>query len=80
MPRSRRGLFELYRENPEKADRLIYGRIAHPDRRGFLRGAGLAAMGAAIGAAIPFHRHMPAGFIPLALAEGDDAITEVRTV
>ncbi len=74
MSRSQRGLFELYRENPERADRLIFGRIAHPDRRGFLRGAGLAAMGAAIGAAIPFHRNMPAGFIPLALAESDDVI------
>jgi len=75
MPQNRRQLFELYRDDPEAADRRIFGRIAHPDRRGFLRGAGLAAMGAAIGTAIPFHRTMPAGFIPLALAESTDVIT-----
>ena len=39
-----------------------------PGRRGFLTGAGLAAMGAALGAAIPFGRFMPAGYVPVALA------------
>ncbi|HET6519161.1 MAG TPA: twin-arginine translocation signal domain-containing protein, partial [Geminicoccaceae bacterium] len=38
-------------------------------RRGFLKGAGLAAMGAALGAAIPFGRFMPAGYVPVALAQ-----------
>ena len=61
-------LFELYASDPERADRLVFGRESHADRRGFLRGAGLASMGALIGAAIPFHRNMPAGFIPEALA------------
>lgn len=74
MPDTRRQLFQLYRDNPQAADRRIFGRIPYPDRRGFLRGAGLAAMGAAIGAAVPFHRTMPAGFIPLALAESGDEI------
>ena len=46
----------------------MFGRVPHPDRRGFLKGAGLAAMGALVGAAIPFHRTMPAGFVPLAIA------------
>ncbi len=73
MTRKReRGLCELYAEDAERADDLVFGRIAGPDRRGFLRGAGLAAMGAAVGAVIPFHRNMPAGLIPAALAEAKD--------
>ena len=64
-----RGLCELYQNDPEKADYLVFGRVAHRDRRGFLKGAGLATMGAMLGAAIPFHRNMPAGLIPAALAE-----------
>ena len=64
-----RGLCELYAEDPERADALVFGRVAHDDRRGFLKGAGLAAMGLAVGGAIPFHRNMPAGLIPAALAE-----------
>lgn len=64
-----RGICELYQEDPERADWLVFGRRAFPDRRGFLRGAGLATMGAVLGGAIPFHRHMPAGLIPAALAE-----------
>ncbi len=43
-------------------------------RRGFLRGAGLASMTAALGASIPFARYMPAGLIPVALAQGDEAL------
>ncbi len=66
-----RGLFELYHQDPEKADRLVFGRVAHSDRRGFLKGAGLATMGAMLGAAIPFHRNMPVGFIPEALAQSE---------
>ena len=66
-----RGLFELYEEDPERADRLLFGRIAYANRRGFLRGAGLATMTALVGASIPFHRHIPAGFIPMALVVSD---------
>ena len=73
LPRER-GLFEVYEEDSTGADRDIFGRIPNEDRRGFLKGAGLAAMSAAIGAAIPFQRNMPAGFIPLALAEAADPI------
>ena len=65
---ARRGLHELYREDPDKADRLLFGRLTHPDRRGFLKGAGLGAMAALVGATIPFHRNMPAHFMPVALA------------
>ncbi len=42
-------LFELYAEDPELADKLVFGRVPHKDRRGFLRGAGLATMGGAVG-------------------------------
>ena len=64
-----RGLFALYREDPDKADRLLFGRVTHPDRRGFLKNAGLATMGALVGATIPFHRNIPAHFIPVSLAD-----------
>ena len=74
-------LFDLYAEDPEKADRVVFGRVSNPDRRGFLKGAGLATMAAALGGYIPFHRNMPAGFIPAAMAEepfvieGKDGLT-----
>jgi DMSO/TMAO reductase YedYZ molybdopterin-dependent catalytic subunit len=67
--RIERGLCELYHEDPERADALLFGRITGPDRRGFLRGAGLGAMAAAVGAAIPHARSMPGGLIPAAFAE-----------
>ncbi|MEO1016992.1 MAG: sulfite oxidase [Pseudomonadota bacterium] len=69
--RIERGLHELYRNDPIRADWMVFGRKSYPDRRGFLRGLGLASMGAVLGTAIPFHRSMPAGLIPAALA--DDA-------
>ncbi len=67
--RKERGICELYEDDPERADWLVFGRIADEGRRGFLKGAGLAAIGAVVGGAIPFHRNMPAGLIPAALAE-----------
>jgi DMSO/TMAO reductase YedYZ molybdopterin-dependent catalytic subunit len=63
MIKPERGLEELYRDDPERADALVFG------RRGMLGGAALAAMGAAIGAALPFARSMPTGFLPAALAQ-----------
>ena len=69
-----RGICELYEEDPERADYLVFGRIAENDRRGFLKGAGLATMAAVVGGTIPFHRNMPAGLIPSALAESTSAI------
>jgi DMSO/TMAO reductase YedYZ molybdopterin-dependent catalytic subunit len=74
-------LFELYAEDPARADEVVFGRVPDRNRRGFLRGAGLATMGALVGAAIPFHRNMPAGFIPEAVAstpfkiDGKDGLT-----
>ncbi|MFA7431253.1 MAG: molybdopterin-dependent oxidoreductase [Rhodospirillaceae bacterium] len=64
-----RGICELYQYDAERADRLVFGRETGASRRGFLKGAGLAAMGAVVGGSIPFHRSMPGGLIPAALAE-----------
>ena len=61
--RKERGIDELYRDDPERADALVFG------RRGILKGAGLAAMGAAVGGAIPFAAGMPRGLVPAAMAQ-----------
>jgi DMSO/TMAO reductase YedYZ molybdopterin-dependent catalytic subunit len=61
-------LFDFYAKDPDRADKLLFGRVPHQDRRGFLRGAGLATMAGLLGTAIPFHRNMPFGFIPEAFA------------
>jgi DMSO/TMAO reductase YedYZ molybdopterin-dependent catalytic subunit len=68
----KRGIHELYAENPERADELVWGRKADPvTRRGFLKNSGLAAMSAAVGASIPFAHLMPAGLIPAAVADSE---------
>lgn len=76
MSKRKVDLFDLYVEDPEKADRILFGRTPNPDRRGFMKGAGLATMAAMLGGFIPFHRNMPAGFIPAALAEEPFSIEE----
>ncbi|TCH97024.1 molybdopterin containing oxidoreductase [Roseococcus sp. SYP-B2431] len=60
--RPERSLQELYRDDPERADALAWG------RRGALKGTALTSMGAALGAAIPFSGRMPAGTLPELLA------------
>lgn len=78
-----RGICELYEEDSEKADFLVFGRVTGKQRRGFLKGAGLTAMAAAVGGFIPFHKNMPGGLIPAAIAdelsdfkiEGKDGLT-----
>ena len=65
----RQDLHEFFAADPVRADRAFFGRESFSDRRGFLRGAGLATMVAMVGAAIPFHRNMPAGLIPAAFAD-----------
>lgn len=66
--RPERGLRELYTD-PERADFELWGRrAAGTDRRGFLKGAGLAAMERFLHAGIPMARYMPAGLIPVPLA------------
>ena len=76
----RKGLFELYEEDPVKADEIVFGRVSNPDRRGFLKGAGLTTMSAMVGASIPFAANIPSAFIPVALADshtitGKDGLT-----
>jgi DMSO/TMAO reductase YedYZ molybdopterin-dependent catalytic subunit len=73
-------IHEFYGKDPIEADRAFFGRETHSDRRGFLRGAGLATMTAMVGATIPFHRNMPGGLIPAAFAAenvliGKDGLT-----
>jgi DMSO/TMAO reductase YedYZ molybdopterin-dependent catalytic subunit len=75
MSKKERGLREIYEEDPVKADELVFGRHTDRNRRGFLKGAGLAAMGAAVGATIPFRANMPGGMIPAALADSHDKFT-----
>ena len=70
----------LYAVDPIAADRRLWGRETSAlNRRGFLKKSGLVAMSAAIGAAIPFSRFMPAGLIPAAFAaEGSSAQIECK--
>ena len=69
-----KGLHELYADNPNLADELVWGRKAGGvSRRGFMKGSGLAAMTAVLGASIPFAKYMPGGLIPAALAQSDEA-------
>jgi sulfite oxidase len=64
-----RSIEELYCDDPERADALVFGRRAGVSRRGFLGGAGLSAMAAAVGGPIVYRSTMPAGLIPAAFAE-----------
>ena len=69
----KRGIHRLYAEDSTTADHQLWGRKVDPvSRRGFLRGSGLAAMSAAVGASIPFAKYMPGGLIPAALAQSDE--------
>jgi DMSO/TMAO reductase YedYZ molybdopterin-dependent catalytic subunit len=64
-----RSIEELYDDDPERADAVVFGRTPDVNRRGFLGGAGLAAMGAAVGGTIPFAANMPGGLMPQAFAQ-----------
>ena len=80
MKKNEIGLFELYEQNEIEADKKLFGRITNSNRRGFLKGAGLATMSAMVGAVIPFSANIPRGLIPIALAnteeiEGKDGLT-----
>jgi sulfite oxidase len=70
-----RSVHELYQDDPERADAEVFGRRPNASRRGFLGGAGLAAIGAAVGGAIPFANQMPNGLIPSAFAQAPAAGT-----
>lgn len=63
-----RGLHELYQDDPQRADELLWGRKADPNsRRGFLKKGALWLMGATLGAPIVFARNMPSGLLPIGL-------------
>lgn len=64
-----RSIEELHRDDPERADALAFGRKVDATRRGFLGGAGLAAMGAAVGGPIVYSAAMPGGLVPAAMAQ-----------
>ena len=53
---------------------MAFGGEIETNRRGLLGGAGLAAMSAAVGGAIPFAANMPGGLIPAALAQGSPGV------
>ncbi len=59
---TQRSIQELYADDPERADALAWG------RRGALKGASLAAMGVAVGGAIPFAGNMAPGTMPALFA------------
>ena len=70
----RKGLHQLYRDDPDRADWEVFGRKSDPlTRRGFL--SGLGKMSAILGAEVVFGRFMPAGMIPAALAEEHQPFT-----
>jgi DMSO/TMAO reductase YedYZ molybdopterin-dependent catalytic subunit len=69
MGKTERSIDELYADDPERADALVFGRRTDVSRRGFLGGAGLAAMSTAVGGPIVFGAAMPGGLIPAALAQ-----------
>jgi len=68
-----RSIDELYQDDPARADAIVFGRGPAIDRRGFLGGSALAAMGAAVGGSIPFAAGLPGGLIPAAMAQGQPA-------
>ncbi len=68
MKLNRAALRALYQETPDRADWLAFGRRCDPvSRRGFL--SGLGRMTAAVGSPIVFARFLPAGVVPVVLAE-----------
>lgn len=76
--KTERSITELYADDAERADAMVFGRRGGVSRRGFLGNSGLAAFGAAVGGAIPFAANMPAGLVPAALAQ-DKAAAPVAT-
>ncbi len=73
-------IYSFFSKDPQKADEEFFGRTSYPDRRGFLKRTGLAMMAAIVGTSIPFHRNMPVGFVPAAMAQdnvlvGKDVLT-----
>lgn len=69
----KKGIRELYAENPQEAEKQIWGEDAHSEsRRGFLRNSALAVMGAVLGAQMVFGKNFPSGIIPAGLLDNKD--------
>ena len=79
MSKIERSMEELYKDDPERADAVVFGRKPDVHRRGFLGGAGLAAIGATVGGAIPFSQNMPSGLMPGAFAQDKPAAPPAAT-
>jgi DMSO/TMAO reductase YedYZ molybdopterin-dependent catalytic subunit len=69
MHKRERSIEELYRDDPERADAVAFGRRTDVSRRGFLGGVGLGAMSTAVGGPIVFGASMPGGLVPAAFAQ-----------
>ena len=69
MSKIERTVGEVYQDDPERADAVVFGRRTDVSRRGFLGGSGMAAMSTAVGGPIVFGAAMPGGLIPAALAQ-----------
>src|SRR5262245_47927513 len=69
MGKTERLIDELYAADAERADAIVFGRRTEVTRRGFLGGAGLAAVSAAVGGPIVYGALMPGGLIPAAFAQ-----------
>ncbi len=67
--KTERSFDDLYADEPERADALVFGRKTGPSRRGFLGQTGLVAFGTAVGGAIPFAADMPTGLVPAASSQ-----------
>lgn len=70
--RKERGLFELY-DDPERADALLWSRRRFV--KGTLGSAGLLSLQTRLGGIIRYARFLPAGYIPVALAEQTDPLS-----
>ena len=66
-----RGIWELYEEDPDRADAELWGRGS---RRSFIKKSA-TAMSLALGAHIPFFNNMPSGIIPTVFAETTEEFT-----
>lgn len=63
------GIHELYAQDAEAADLIVFDRTVDASRRGFL--SGLSKMTLLVGAPIVYAKFMPGGLIPAALAQTD---------
>ena len=66
--KTERGIREAVARTQEVTDASLIDRLSDTGRRRFLKRAGLATMGAFLGANLPLQNQMPTGFVPKARA------------